>query len=188
MELIGIAGRKGAGKDTAAEVLVAAGYENVKFAGALKAMMYAFANYVGIEPETAKRLIDGDLKEQPNEHLGGKSFRWAMQTLGTEWGRELIFDGIWIRSFLSRAAMFDKGVCTDMRFPNEVETVKSQGGTTLRVVDPRFKRPAEEHESESQIDTLAVDYVVCNDKKTMSVEDLHATIVSMFGDKFRVQA
>ena len=32
--------------------------------------------------------IEGALKEVPCELLGGKTPRYAMQTLGTEWGRD----------------------------------------------------------------------------------------------------
>jgi hypothetical protein len=163
-KLVGIAGRKGHGKDTAAAVLLVNDYENVKFAGALKEMVRAFLRYVGVEEDTIERMVEGDLKEVPNEHFGGKTPRFVMQTLGTEWGRDTIFDRLWINAFASRAKQFDAVVCTDMRFPNEVEEVKALGGVTIRIERPSAQRTgADDHPSEAMIDTLPVDYVLTND-------------------------
>lgn len=168
MLLIGLAGRKGHGKDTAAKGLPMC--ENVKFAGALKAMIRTLFEYVGLDAETIERAIEGDLKEVPMECLGGKTPRHAMQTLGTEWGRDLIWNNLWANSFELRAGQFPFVVCTDMRFPNEVALVKSMGGTTIRIVNPYRPPSTDEHPSETAIDTLAVDCVVVNDG---TIEELH---------------
>ncbi len=40
--------------------------------------------------------IEGSLKAKPCSLLAGKTPRHAMQTLGTEWGRNCIGDGFWI--------------------------------------------------------------------------------------------
>jgi hypothetical protein len=176
-KIIGIAGRKGHGKDTAAQALLDEGYVNVKFAGALKVMVRAFLAYVGVSPDTIERMIEGDLKEVPNEHFGGRTTRYVLQTLGTEWGREMVFDRIWVNAFSSRAKRFDKVACTDMRFPNEVDEVKAQGGTTVRVVRPNAPRTAgSDHPSEALIDTLHVDHVIANDE---GIEELHRRIAAI---------
>ena len=71
----------------------------------------------------------GDEKETPLDFLGGKTPRQAMQTLGTEWGRNLIYDGIWLHAW-ERA--FNKCstpvVVDDLRFINEAEMIKRLGG------------------------------------------------------------
>ena len=174
-KIIGIAGRKGHGKDTAAKALP--DYENVKFAGALKAMIRTYMEYVGMDAATIDRCIDGDMKEVPLEIWGGKTTRYAMQTIGTEWGRNIIWEDLWVDSFKRRAVQFDQVVNTDPRFPNEVATIKEMGGTTARVVDPRKPPSTDEHPSETGIDTLDVDCVIVNDG---TIEDLHNKVKRIF--------
>lgn len=65
--IVGIAGRKFAGKDTAANVLVEErGYVNVKFAGGIKKIARAFFAFVGYGEHDLIDLTEGILKE---EHL-----------------------------------------------------------------------------------------------------------------------
>ena len=73
-KIVGIAGRKGAGKDTAANVLVEErGYVNVKFADGIKKAAAIFFESCGVDPDTIERLINGDLKETPLDFLEGQS-------------------------------------------------------------------------------------------------------------------
>jgi len=164
--IIGIAGRKFAGKDTAAGFLVKLGYENVKMAGALKGMLRFYLDYVGVKPKEVERMIEGDLKEVESEFFGGKTARNAMQTLGTEWGRDLVYTDIWVDSFMRRAAQFDDVVCSDVRFPNEVDIIRNAGGRVYRIERPAVEggNAFSDHPSEKLIDTLDVDDVIKNDK------------------------
>lgn len=128
--IIAFTGLAGAGKSTAAAHLVNChGFQRVRFAGPLKAMMAA----LGL---TAAQ-IDGDEKELPCDLLGGKTPRWAMQSIGTEWGRDLISPDLWIRAWqvaLDRAG--PRVVVDDARFPNEVAAVAAAGGVCVRVERP----------------------------------------------------
>lgn len=95
------------------------------FAGPLKAMLLA----AGI-PEAN---INGADKEAPLEVLGGRSARYAMQTLGTEWGRRTICDDLWVRLWL--ANMPERGcICDDVRFINEARALKNSGGKLICIV------------------------------------------------------
>jgi hypothetical protein len=164
--LIGLIGKKGSGKDTAAEGLEAYGFQNVKFAGALKAMLRTLLAYQGADEDTIGRMIDGDLKEVPTEYLNGKTPRFAMQTLGTEWGRTLIGPDFWLDTAMKKAATGDT-VITDCRFPNEVDAVKNQGGTVIRIVaegQTVFDETAVgvDHASETLMEQLPEDVVIAN--------------------------
>ncbi len=87
--IIGIAGRKGAGKDTAANVLVEeAGYVNVKYATGIKSIARAFFDRLfsnegeTLTPEQLYELTDGSRKEEPLELLklkGNNAFRQFME-------------------------------------------------------------------------------------------------------------
>lgn len=176
MKLIGIAGRKGSGKDTAAKPLVEqAGFEVVKMAGGLKAMTLAFMLYCGMAAEEAMRCIEGTDadKNRPLAIFGGKSTRFFMQKLGTEFGRDMIWKDIWTNAFKLRATQFPKVACTDVRFPNEPDLIHDLGGVVVRINNPNSPRGVDDHPSETGIDFLEVDYEIENDG---TIEDLQARL------------
>lgn len=151
--LIGLLGRKGSGKDTAALALLSRGYQNVKFAGALKDMIRVLLAYQGVDPYIVERMVEGDLKEEPTAFLGGQAPRFAMQTLGTEWGRTLIADDLWVKTAIRRAGDRET-VITDVRFPNEMEAVVAAGGVCFGITADWITPVEGEHESEALIDDL----------------------------------
>jgi len=153
IKLVGLLGRKGAGKDTAALALLERGYQNVKFAGALKDMLRCLLTYQGLDVQTAERMVEGDLKEIPTPYLCGQTPRFAMQTLGTEWGRILIADGLWIAAAIERASEHPT-VFTDVRFPNEMQAVVDAGGICFGITADWIEPVLGEHESEALIDEL----------------------------------
>jgi hypothetical protein len=144
--IIAFTGLAGAGKSTAAAHLTKSrGFERVRFAGPLKAMMAA----LGCTPAE----IDGDRKEQPCDLLGGKTPRWAMQTLGTEWGRQLIGDDLWIRAWRAAVDRLPAGVpvvVDDCRFPNEAEAIQAADGVLVKIERPGAGT-ASVHESEQHV-------------------------------------
>lgn len=152
--IIGLIGRKGAGKDTAADMLMVRGYENIKFAGALKDMLRALLCYQGVDHNTIERMVEGDLKEEPSKYLSGQTPRWAMQTLGTEWGRNLIANDLWVDATIRRAVASDQVVITDCRFPNEKEAIEKVGGVVLGITADWITPMEGEHESEALIDEM----------------------------------
>lgn len=152
--IIGLTGRKGAGKDTGAKALMLQGYENMKFAGALKDMLRTLLFYQGADNIAIERMIEGDLKEQPTDYLNGQTPRHAMQTLGTEWGRKLIDDGIWVSATMKRAVNGGKVVITDVRFPNEKAAIEKVGGVVIGITADWITPKEGEHESEALIDDM----------------------------------
>lgn len=181
MKLIGIAGRKGSGKDTFAQPLLEAHYGGnhrfvqVRFADPFKDMMRAMLTAAGLNPEYITRCIEGDLKEAPLEILGGMSMRHAMQTLGTEWGRAMLNERVWTNIAVSRiqnyAALGIYGVViTDVRHPDEVDAIKSLGGKVIKIHGRSVPNELSNHSSERLIGDLVVDMTVYN---TGTIEILH---------------
>jgi hypothetical protein len=167
--IIGITGLAGSGKTEVAKYLHQYGFRRTRFADPLKKMLRALG--------LSARHVDGDLKEKPCALLGGATPRWAMQTLGTEWGRRLIWGDIWIKAWeRSAKKILKKGgsvVADDVRFPNEVETIRSLGGIIINIERPghnviaapvrkwwQFWR-AKPHESEAH--RFAADFNLVND-------------------------
>lgn len=154
--LVGIIGRKGSGKDTVAAPFFQAGFQNVKFAGGLKTMLRALLAYQGVDEDTIERMLEGDLKGVETPYLGGRTPRYAMETLGTEWGRKLIRDDFWVNMTIAKA-LTAPSIITDCRFPNEAEALENAGAILFGIVADWIRAQPGEHESERHIDDLIID-------------------------------
>lgn len=134
-KIIAVTGLMGSGKSTVAKMLCDKhGFEPMKFAYPLKAMLRALYDTCGLDVVTIERKIEGDLKEVPCEYLQGKTPRFAMQTLGTEWGRLLIHPDLWVNMMKYRIlSCRGNVVIDDCRFSNEARVVKYLGGIVWRV-------------------------------------------------------
>jgi hypothetical protein len=178
--IVAICGEKGHGKDTAARVLVNCGFRQVAFAGALKAMTRAYLEYRGVEPDVIEMYLEGSLKETPDDLFGGKTCREFMQKLGTEFGRNMIDDNIWIDSFDDHCSLYSRVACTDLRFPNENQHLTERGAIQMRVVSPNKERNAYSlHPSEQYIADLDVEVEIINDG---TVAELHDKVWSAMVD------
>lgn len=157
-KVIGICGLAGSGKSTAAGILSARfGFRRTPLAGPLKDML----RILGLSDAE----VDGDRKEIPTAKLGGKTPRWAMQTLGSEWGRQLISPDIWVEAWRNRAeSMLKAGlavVADDVRFVNEVAAIWSLGGCVIRLERPGLVVSGSAHVSERN--AFPVDHTIAND-------------------------
>lgn len=157
MKLVGLSGYAGAGKSTASAELVRMGFQRRKFAAPLKGMMRALLLAQGADAAERERMIEGDLKEVPTVYLNGQTPRWAMQTLGTDWGRALISESLW-----ADAAVRDvtgNAVFDDVRFDNEADAIRSRGGVIIEV-RRHGVGPVNNHASERPPEP---DHIVFND-------------------------
>ena len=179
-DIVAFTGPKGSGKDTAAKVLD--GYTNVKFAGALKAMMAALLKYSGCPSDKLDYWIEGQGKEEACPYLNGISPRHAMQTLGTEWGRKCMNENFWVQITEKhiRNEGLSKVVITDMRFPNERSMVEALGGVTVKIRPANFSIN-DAHESERHVMSMSTDIDVFND---FSGVDNFQTLIKSILDGF----
>ncbi|MGV6876769.1 deoxynucleotide monophosphate kinase family protein [Pseudochelatococcus sp. B33] len=148
--IIGLTGLAGSGKTTAAHRLIDVhGFTRHPMAGPLKAMLHS----LGLD----ETHTDGPLKEVPCELLGGRTPRYAMQTLGTEWGRNTICPRLWIERW---HATLPKGnvVVDDVRFGDEAAAVRAYGGIVVRIERPGLEAGA--HVSERM--DFDADHVIAN--------------------------
>lgn len=153
-QLIALTGRAGSGKSLLSGALVLEGWMRIKFADPLKNMLRAYYRTTFLDSDEIERRIEGDLKEKPCGFLAGQSPRHAMQTLGTEWGRECIGQDFWINAWKDAVqyAMLAEGhsvVVDDTRFANEVGLVRYLGGRVLHVERPSNQIERYEHVSEA---------------------------------------
>ena len=173
--VVGLSGYAHAGKDTVATMLVERlGFASGSFAAALKRMLVALDPIVldgrrmsEVDGATAA-TPDGPVLTETAKQI--PEVRRLLQRLGTEAGRRVLGEDIWVRTLLERAPA--RLVVSDCRFPNEAGAIRSRGGIVIRVERPGFG-PINDHESEVALDGFDFDAVVVNDG---TIEDLRARV------------
>lgn len=165
MEIIALSGFARTGKDEAARVLVDDfGFIQIGFADKLREMLYALnpvvshkSYTVGMEepydivttPVLLQDVIDtygwGNYKE--TEY--GAEIRRLLQRLGTEAGRQTLWDSIWIDAALTGLPEDAKVVVSDARFFNEFDAVRERGGSIWRI-ERDGVGPLNSHASETE--------------------------------------
>jgi len=151
--IIGLTGKKQSGKSTVARILCENfNFVEFSFAGPMRVMLSS----IGFEEPKDKELIDDRF---------GFSYRQAMQSLGTEWGRKLNPD-LWLN--LMKENITDKNiVISDVRFENEAEYIRSVGKL---VHIQRDTGVVDSHISEQGITPLINEDVIYND---YTINDLY---------------
>jgi hypothetical protein len=150
-KIIGLCGYKQSGKSTASDVLVQCGWIRIPLAAPLKRML----EVLGVDREA----IYGDDKEVPQDLLCGKSARHAMQTLGTEWGRNLIGSDVWLRAWAAEVeacGLVAGIVCDDLRFLNEAIFLQSMGADLIGI--DRDGCISDGHASEKEVGSVKDNY------------------------------
>ncbi len=192
IKLIGIHGKAGAGKDTVADYLHSRyGFVKYSFASPIKE---GLKKMLGLSDED----FDDREKKEARHPVYGVSPRRMMQTLGTEWGRNLIGPDVWLKRadvFLEQERKYWeilmienypftdvlsgytpdlKIVIPDVRFEGEAAWVRSKGGVVWHLFRPGVES-VEGHVSEQgiQLDMAGGDCILSN---TSSIEVLHERI------------
>lgn len=159
--LVGLCGAAGSGKDEVANRLaLTLGLRKLAFADPL------YDAVAAITGKPVEWLKDRRNKESVIPWVG-KSPRELLQLLGTEFGREMICDDIWVRRAMRAADEAGEPgvVITDVRFDNEAIAIRDKGGVILEVVRRGARCLAEttaKHSSEAGISREHVLAVICN--------------------------
>lgn len=160
--LLGLCGAAGAGKSTVASVLEHVfSVEQVALADPIVNMVHSLLNDAGVP---GCWITERVLKEQPSSI--GYSYRQLAQTLGTDWGRNMLDPGLWMRVAqhrIAQAAAHERHVVvSDIRFPDEAEWLQRMGGVLVRVQRQGGMADVRLHESEMHAATLPAEYVLHN--------------------------
>lgn len=146
-KIIGLVGFKGSGKDTLAGFLTGFGFVKDSFAKSVKdilSIIFSWDRYKleGVTPE------DRLWREEPDLWWEGKldwqNNKWsafyprftprvAMTLIATDMFRDNFFTDIWKLSLERRIYKFPKVVITDVRFTNEIDLIKENGGKIVRI-------------------------------------------------------
>lgn len=162
--LIGITGKPGAGKDTVYDLLCSlytvARPVRLKFADELVAHVSRAFN---VSSSLFTNRISKDL---PSEELFGRAPRQVLQAYGTDFARKLIKESIWV-DYVRQAVYESDGinpvVITDVRFNNEAEMIRAEGGEIWRILRPDNPFSCGDHEAELGIKDSLVDKEIMND-------------------------
>lgn len=180
--LIALYGPQRVGKSTSAKSLENLHHFHVvSFAAPL---YKALAAILGISITELRQMP----KEEPLPALGGRSIRYALQTLGTEWGRELMSPDLWVitaRRTISN--LLDCGqdvVVDDLRFSNEYHMLRELNCRFVELRRHGLSDPGESHASEVQWRQFEPDAVVLNPQADDGVywtKEAGNTILTMLG-------
>ena len=175
--LLGMHGKKQAGKDTAYQRLLAIcpeyQVERVSFADLLYRSAAA-ALGVTVE-ELYKWKVDSKVsirvvrrgRFRRYKVITELTFRQYLQLYGTEAHRDVFGSDFWVAA----VDLYHKGkivVVTDVRFPNEAAAIHEHGGVVVQIIGPP-QDDADTHESETPLPRELVDYVVDNTNRSIGL-------------------
>ena len=172
--VIGLHGYARSGKDTVAEFLKPHGYQRLAFADRLRECMYALDPIVGCDTHgrlwRLQEVVDEvgwDEAKGVTLSEEGPEIRRLLQVFGTEVGRQLIKDSLWVdivlKQIQGRDIVGHRFVITDVRFPNELEALRKVPGAQLWKINRAGVNPVNSHISDAGIPDDEFDLVIEND-------------------------
>lgn len=176
--VIGLTGAVGSGKDTAAEVFK----EHHRF------IQLGFADPLYEMMSIVTRTPVEVLRKRENKEVYidsvGASPRKLGQTLGTEWGRNMISPKLWVHHLDERLHDIELRtglvglVISDVRFQNEVDYVHSLGGEVWAIERPDNPYAINtSHSSERPV--IGIDNLIVNDR---SLEEFRRLVLLEYVD------
>jgi hypothetical protein len=181
--LIGLSGYARTGKDTVAAALREHGYRRASFADVLREAALALDPFVHAPDErfTASRYQRlSDVIAVYGWEAAKDAYpdvRRLLQRLGTDVGREIFGQNVWVDLAMGQVFSGDRVVFTDCRFPNEADAIRERGGQVWRIERPGFG-PVNGHPSETALDGYPFDQYVLN---CGDVDYLRVTVVDLVG-------
>ena len=116
--------------------------------------------------------------------------RLLLQLMGTDCGREILHPDVWVNATLEpykqqlkeNSTKYNDWVISDVRFPNEVESIEELGGIVIRIERDSVIPAEEEHESETALDNYPFKYIL---KNNGTKEELLEKIYKIYKNKFK---
>jgi len=185
--MIGISGRARSGKDTVGEYLRNNhGFVTYAFADPIKK---AASEMFGIP---LNYFYEDNLKETVIQDWGF-SPRQIIQKLGTEAGREIFRDDIWIKraevewdnftfhnkkSIEKNMSYYNGMAFTDVRFENEASMIRNNGGIIMHIKKDNVAHVSH-HKSEDGIEIKDGDVTINNNK---TIKELYDNVYRVMSD------
>lgn len=158
--IIGIYGYAGSGKDTVANHIIKKyGFKKDSFAAPLKDAVSAIFGWDRelLEGTTAESRAFRETSDEFWSKKCGRLItpRIVLQEWGTQVARDNWHTNIWVDSFLARNKNNSENIIiTDIRFPNEMDTLVEMGALIIKVERPFSSVEVPNHKSEEYIKTF----------------------------------
>ena len=177
--IIGLSGYARSGKDTVAELLVL-NYEfkRVAFADGIRQALLALNPILhdGTRLNETVQMYGWDVAKAKDE------VRRLLQVMGTEVGRKLIHEDVWVWRLFNSIDDNERIVIPDVRFPNEARMIEDRGGEVWRI--NRHNHAAiNDHVSEHALDNHMFKRAIYNDG---SLDDLADEIFMLMHNVFKL--
>lgn len=154
MKTIGLGHYSRTGKDSLANAVIASLQEydpklrvgKVPFAWKLKNICYELYGWAGMKPPEWYETTEGEKDRNTVLPAIGKSPVSIWVDMGTPAVRDQVYENTWVDYLLKSDLGYDVLLIPDVRFSNEIEAVRSMGGTLIKVVRPGYgprKSPAD---------------------------------------------
>lgn len=188
--IVGLSGYARAGKDTAALALIEErGFRRVGFADKLREFALAIDPIVSVENLGYGAVVKHRLSHRVNaegwtEAKRVPEVRTLLQRLGTEAGRKILGDNVWIDAALRGIDANEDVVITDVRFPNEAQAIRDRCGEVWRIERPGLSA-VNAHESETALDGFPFDATIYNGT---TVEHLRENVIAALDVRLRQRA
>lgn len=152
--IIGLSGQKQSGKSTLGNLLAEKyGLLHTSFAAPMREFV---AKLVGCDVVQLE-----EIKETPIAWLNGRTPRHMLQTLGTEWGREMVSSQLWVLVAMRKALLSGRAILSDVRFANEATAIRAAGGVVIRIARDNACQP-DSHTSERPLQETMIDFELRN--------------------------
>lgn len=200
--LIGLHGKKQAGKDTVHRRIEHL-YGRASMAGAtVERLSFADLLYesaaaaLGVTPDFLREL-KSDTGEAGIRLYDGRgdvyadfTFRQYLQWYGTEAHRSVFGDNFWVEQVGPRLRDHDRKVVvvTDVRFPNEAEAIFNAGGSVVWVVGPKLVEDAgDSHASERLLPKHLITHTLFNTERHDHFRDLDSQVRELVSKMLRTE-
>ena len=175
--LIGLVGYARSGKDTVANFLTEKhNFTRVAFADQMREAL------VRLDPKVNVGSLYGTPLTSALKHFGweglkkeSEDVRHLLQRMGTEVGREMFGEDVWVNRAMALAIKNENTVFSDVRFHNEADAILRAGGRLWKVERPGVG-PVNEHISDSAMDSYQKQYFDLKIINDSTKEDLYVEL------------
>lgn len=171
--IIGLSGYARSGKDEVAKILIGHfGYQRRALADPIRDALFELNPLIAdnMRLQEALSLHGWDLTKRIFPEV-----RRLLQVFGTEFGRGMISEDVWVELTMRGVRPEDRIVISDIRYPNEAQAVRDLNGQVWRIHRDGV-RPDNEHVSENSMEDYEFDVEIFNNG---SLDDLLTKIYAI---------
>ena len=175
--IIGLVGYARSGKDTVAEYLVKNKvFFRSAFADPMRDALLRLNPRINIGEMLGVPLLDAVSNlgwDALKEHSA--DVRHLLQRMGTEVGREMFGEDVWVKKAMEIIDRCEHVVFSDVRYQNEAEAILNAGGVLWRVQRPNVG-PVNNHGSDSALDSYPDEHFSAVIVNNGTIDDLKVVI------------